>query len=971
MALGIWLCAAGAHSADTTVPEQAELLKLIRAQVDHAALAPDVRSRTPRPSANIPALGKEDAEKWRQALWAAWVEHVQKTRHPRQVELGDPWTTGKGIVTAAWWSAPGSKEALLMRYGTRVFGQKPKDGWPLYINLHAGGNNRAQNDQCWALTRSQYNIGTGLYLCPRALRDLAESWYDPQNYPLLDRILAEAIALWDVNPDKIYLMGFSMGGWGVMHLAPTLPDRWAAVSASSGAGFVGPTGRAAPDNLRNTPIMIQVGGNDKDYGRQPLSKAFAEALSGFHARDPAGYEVVFKEHAGQGHQINDGDAPGWLARHTRDPLPKRVVWQQPISPPGYSKADIRQILTNDWPQALHYAEQVHWLRNPNPGPYQRIVANREGNTVTIEEAEHIDEVFILLDDRMADLDKPVRVLCGGRELAARTPKRTVDAMIASLVARGDPRLLFSAEVTVKPPDTTTLALEGKPLTAVDDLLRRARHRQAEGRLAEAFDDLDAVVKREPARGPDGCFKEMYALAVKLKDEERTASVARRWLQDLEAVVRKEPARGKGGVFKQMLTLAGATKDKSLQADIIRRWTDADTGNGPLQEQAAHFFMDSPGPQRDVAAALRYAERVVAVRPDGPGAHQLLAFAQQANGKTNESIASIRKAISLLPAKGGEENKQKLEETLKLIERAGTNLLSDVMRAEGMDPDSNGKPGGTNTLSRRVETDRAVIHTDLPEAQARHYANFFDGFYAYFSTNYFPVVQPRKLEILLFAKDEDYKAFDAFGPPRSPFGYYTPGKNTLVVNVERGLGTATHELVHHFLLLGGIDLMLADRRESWINEGIPEFFEKFMGYVADDGTLHISFGYFSNWRFPAAREKIADCTLPKLFTEFDPNLSSAFMLFLHRKGVMQKFVRELQAKGKDAEPEKLLVALYGHPLPVIEREWKAWVAGQAIDGNVNLVPSAFVKTESEWRTWQQENKDRLTWDKARQIYVVRD
>ncbi|MFZ4395978.1 MAG: hypothetical protein ACOYOU_10180, partial [Kiritimatiellia bacterium] len=420
VALGLWLCAAGAGAGDVPVPEPADIIKLIRVQVDHAALAPDVRARTPRPSANLPPLGKADAEKWRQALWHAWVELVKETRTPKQLELGDPWTTGRGIVAAEWWPAPGKRQALVMQYFTRVFGQKPEGGWPLYINLHAGGNNQADNDRCWALTRSQYKIGTGLYLCPRSLRDLAESWYDPVNYPLLDRLLAEAFALWVVNPDQVYLMGFSMGGWGVMHLAPTLPDRWAAVSASSGAGFVGATGRSAPDNLRNTPILIQSGGTDLAFGRLPLSRAFAAALQGFHERDPAGYDVQFKEHAGQGHQINDGDAPAWLARHTRDPLPKRLVWQQPVPTPGHSKEDIDKLNARDWAAAAHYARQAGWLRNEQPGAYQRIVASRDGNTVTLEEVEHVTNLVILLDDRMADLDQLVHVRSGGQEIAAVT-----------------------------------------------------------------------------------------------------------------------------------------------------------------------------------------------------------------------------------------------------------------------------------------------------------------------------------------------------------------------------------------------------------------------------------------------------------------------------------------------------------------------------------------------------------------------
>jgi hypothetical protein len=158
--------------------------------------------------------------------------------------------------------------------------------------------------------------------------------------------------------------------------------------------------------------------------------------------------------------------------------------------------------------------------------------------------------------------------------------------------------------------------------------------------------------------------------------------------------------------------------------------------------------------------------------------------------------------------------------------------------------------------------------------------------------------------------------------------------------------------------------------DWINEGIPMFFEKFMGSIADDGALNISFGYFSNWRFPVAKEKIETYTLSRLIEDGEPCLASSFILFLHTKGHMRRFVQQLQAGGKGAKPAELLVTVYGQPLDTIEREWKAWVAGQPIDGNVNLVPSSFVKTASEWRAWWQENKERLVWDETRGIYRVR-
>jgi hypothetical protein len=144
----------------------------------------------------------------------------------------------------------------------------------------------------------------------------------------------------------------------------------------------------------------------------------------------------------------------------------------------------------------------------------------------------------------------------------------------------------------------------------------------------------------------------------------------------------------------------------------------------------------------------------------------------------------------------------------------------------------------------------------------------------------------------------------------------------------------------------------------------------MGSIADDGALNISFGYFSNWRFPVAKEKIETYTLSRLIEDGEPCLASSFMLFLHTKGHMRRFVQQLQAGGKGAKPAELLVAVYGQPLDTIEREWKAWVAGQPIDGNVNLVPSSFVKTASEWRAWWQENKERLVWDETRGIYRIR-
>ena len=60
-------------------------------------------------------------------------------------------------------------------------------------------------------------------------------------------------------------------------------------------------------------------------------------------------------------------------------------------------------------------------------------------------------VLVRLDDRMMDLDKPVTVTHNGKALYTGTPARTIGGLIRTLVGRGDPKLMFDAEVAVEVP----------------------------------------------------------------------------------------------------------------------------------------------------------------------------------------------------------------------------------------------------------------------------------------------------------------------------------------------------------------------------------------------------------------------------------------------------------------------------------------------------------------------------------------
>lgn len=74
-----------------------------------------------------------------------------------------------------------------------------------------------------------------------------------------------------VNPNKVFVTGYSAGGDGVYHLAPMMADIWAGAAMMAGH----PNG-VELYNLRNMCFSIQVGGQDESYNRNGIARQYIE-----------------------------------------------------------------------------------------------------------------------------------------------------------------------------------------------------------------------------------------------------------------------------------------------------------------------------------------------------------------------------------------------------------------------------------------------------------------------------------------------------------------------------------------------------------------------------------------------------------------------------------------------------------------------------------------------------------------------
>ncbi len=607
------LASLGVRAAEPALPPAAELSALLARHAEYAGLSPEQRTRTKRPESDQPPLSKEAAAAWKRGLWAAWREQLagrKPDKLPQPLGFPQGWLKPEsgvtvGVVQADWWKGREEKVRVTMRYAARTAGMKPERGWPVFINLHGGGNNPQSNDRGWAATMAQYPVQQGLCVSPRAPVDSAGSWNEPASIAALERLLVELPAKWEIDSDRVYLMGYSMGAIGVLHLGPSLPDRWAAVAASAGFNYLGGRGRAPPENLLNLPVMIQIGTADMDFQRYPLARRFAAAIRALGRQAGSGYRLEYKEHAGKGHAIDDRDTPGWLAAFNRDPLPERVVWHQPLLPLPIGTADTPKLLERNYPFHAYFRRRCYWLRNEAPAAFQRLDVTRAGNTFRIDNACHVERLTLLLDDRFVDLDAPVRVLAGERELIARRVPRTVDAVAASLVEYGDPSLMFCAELEVAAPDSVA-EMEQRNLTTAADLRSRAQNHMALKRFADAAADLEAALQLEP-----GTAAEVLPLVRDIHKH----------LEDMPRFV-----------------------------DATRRLAAARPDDAEEQATAASVLLNvRPESLRDPMAALQCATRAMELtQRRNPQIGGLLALAQFRNGRRDEAVATAKAALAVLP-----------------------------------------------------------------------------------------------------------------------------------------------------------------------------------------------------------------------------------------------------------------------------------------------------------------------------------
>lgn len=175
---------------------------------------------------------------------------------------------------------------LPKEYGTKT------GKWPLMLFLHGRGESHGPLSlvKKWGLPRLIERGESYPFLVVSPQCPAAESWGQPGQQALLIGLLDHLVKGYQVDPDRIYLTGLSMGGYGAWRLAADHPARFAAVAPVCGGGKPEDGGK-----LKDLPIWVFHGTEDTAV---PLERSveMVEAI-----RRAGGTKVRFTTLEGIGH----------------------------------------------------------------------------------------------------------------------------------------------------------------------------------------------------------------------------------------------------------------------------------------------------------------------------------------------------------------------------------------------------------------------------------------------------------------------------------------------------------------------------------------------------------------------------------------------------------------------------------------------------------------------------------------------
>jgi predicted esterase len=306
----------------------------------------------------------------------------------------------------------------------RIHIQGAKKRKPLLIALHGGG--QGVGDGKNALQKWGLASGRCIVIAPTTPDKVSAAWNRADIEQWVLALIDAAKRTWDVDTNRIYVAGHSMGGYGTWSIGTRHADRFAALSACAGGVFMMGSSVAPGHlpNLLNTPIWFYNSTDDKQVSSRSAHAA-DELLKGLKAKSYP-YVWTYNEYDNIGHGLPPkGLKPivDWMLQRKRDPNPTWLVWE---------------------PSRTH-KRRFAWLGRPTGSA--RIEGKIDKNIITLTGASGKTTVYLNPD--LVDLKNPITIRRETKTLFEGMVYPRLSVLLQTITEDEDPRRWYCAAVEVE------------------------------------------------------------------------------------------------------------------------------------------------------------------------------------------------------------------------------------------------------------------------------------------------------------------------------------------------------------------------------------------------------------------------------------------------------------------------------------------------------------------------------------------
>lgn len=363
----------------------------------------------------VPLAKAKDVKTWKKTI------AKDSKKHGRRLE-------GKS-GSFHWWEEK--------RHGFYIVGGKTSKPKGLLIGMHGGGvgSGDARNSAS-AMSGAASKLGW-VAIFPEVLEKTERGWTDSGTEEWVLDLVDAALRTWDIDPNKVYFAGHSMGGYGSWALGAHHADRVAALAPSAGApspiynrdDTINSIEKGIVLNLRNVPMVVYQSIDDPQVppdANQAAVKDVAKAKKKY-----GGYEdFTYWEVNGRGHGFPDGGMLALLEKiedFERQPIQDKIVWQPVLK----------------WKRQNGY---LYW-REPQVGRVLIVERDAESNTIGFETRADLSTMEVLLDERVVDMEKEVVITVNGKETNRGLPQPDLGTLVLTSQS-GDAGRTFLARMPV-------------------------------------------------------------------------------------------------------------------------------------------------------------------------------------------------------------------------------------------------------------------------------------------------------------------------------------------------------------------------------------------------------------------------------------------------------------------------------------------------------------------------------------------